>query len=147
MHAPKPTVTNARRLRKEMTPPEVRLWFVLRRGGVDGFKFRRQHPVGPYVLDFFCAAARLDVEIDGYDHCINGRPERDARRDQWLLDQGIRTLRIPAHDVMQSLDGVLAAISARLGPNHPPPPGAVQPQSTQHSPPPGLRPSSPKGGR
>jgi len=117
MPQPKPTVATARRLRKEMTPPEIRLWFVLRRGGLHGFKFRRQHPVGPYVLDFYCAAARLAVEIDGYDHCINGRPERDARRDQWLLDQDIRTLRLPAHDVMQALDGTLDAIAAQLGPS------------------------------
>jgi very-short-patch-repair endonuclease len=114
MNAPKPTVANARRLRKEMSPPEVMLWFAIRRGQLEGFKFRRQHPVGPYVLDFFCPAARLDVEIDGYDHCIGDRPARDANRDRWLLSQGIRTLRIPARDVMQSVDGALAAIAEHL---------------------------------
>lgn len=120
MHAPKPTLANARRLRKEMTPPEVTLWFALRAGRLDGFKFRRQHPVGPYVLDFFCPSARLDVEIDSYHHCINGRPARDLARDQWLASQGIRTLRIPAHDVMQSVDGVLGTIRAHLDPLPPP---------------------------
>ena len=131
MPAPKPTVANARRLRKEMTPPEVTLWFALRSGRLEGFKFRRQHPIGPYVLDFFCSSARLDVEIDSYHHCINGRPARDAERDRWLLGQGIRTLRIPAHDVMSSVDGVLEAIRGHL----------------DHLPPPRLRRSSPVGGR
>jgi len=120
MPQPKPTVANARRLRKAMTPPEVTLWFALRRGGLEGFKFRRQHPVGPYVLDFFCASGRLAVEIDSYFHCIDGRPARDAERDRWLLGQGIRTLRIPAHDVMASVDGVLEKISGHL--DHLPPP-------------------------
>ena len=120
MPAPQPTVANARRLRKAMTPPEVTLWFALRSGRLEGFKFRRQHPVGPYVLDFFCSSARLDVEIDSYHHCINGRPARDAERDRWLRDQGIRTLRIPAHEVMSSVDGVLEAIRGHL--DHLPPP-------------------------
>jgi len=125
MPAPRPTVANARRLRKEMSPPEVMLWFAVRRGQLEGFKFRRQHPVGPYVLDFFCPAARLDVEIDSYAHCIDDRPARDANRDRWLLSQGIRTLRVPAHEVMKSVDGVLGTIREHL--RHLPPPDASHP--------------------
>ena len=63
--------------------------------------FRRQHPVGPYVIDFYCAAARLAVEIDGWGHALGDGPERDERRDAWLRERGIRTMRIPAVEVMQ----------------------------------------------
>jgi very-short-patch-repair endonuclease len=122
MTAPRPTVANARRLRKEMSVPELMLWQAIRREQLDGFKFRRQHPVGPYVLDFFCAAARLCVEVDGQMHHVEDRPERDAARDRWLAKQGIMTLRIPASHVLGSLDGVVAFIRENL-PNLPPPGG------------------------
>ena len=104
------TVIHARRLRRQMSPPETRLWTALRRGAFDGLKFRRQHPLGRCVLDFYCPALRLAVEVDGYDHCINGRPERDVARDRWLLMQGVRTVRIPAQQVMTSIDGTLGTI-------------------------------------
>ncbi|MET3667893.1 DUF559 domain-containing protein [Caulobacter sp. 1776] len=125
MPAPKTTVANARRLRKEMSKPEMNLWRALRRGGLDGLKFRRQHPIGPYVLDFYCASLCLAVELDGYDHCIGSRPRRDQRRDQWLLDRGVRTLRIPAQYVMTSVDSVLSAIREHIA--HLPPPDAAHP--------------------
>jgi very-short-patch-repair endonuclease len=105
MSAPRPTVTNARRLRKEMSLPELMLWNAIRRGQLDGLKFRRQHPIGPYVLDFFCASARLAVEVDGQMHHTEDRPEKDAARDRWLARQGIMTLRIPASWVLGSVDG------------------------------------------
>ncbi len=120
MTAPRPTVTNARRLRKEMSLPELMLWSAIRRGQLDGLKFRRQHPIGPYVLDFFCASARLAVEIDGAAHDVGDRPDRDAARDRWLARQGILTLRIPANWVLVSVDSALNAIRGRL--THLPPP-------------------------
>jgi very-short-patch-repair endonuclease len=110
MEAPKRTRTNARRLRKEMTPPEVWLWGVLRRRAAEGLRFRRQHPVGPFVLDFYCHAARLAVEVDGDLHGIGEHPARDARRDDWLAAQDIETLRIPATEVRDNLDGVYTTI-------------------------------------
>lgn len=128
MSAPKTTVANARRLRKEMSKPELNLWRALRRGALDDHKFRRQHPIGPYVLDFFCSALRLAVEVDGYDHCVGSRPRRDLTRDRWLTAMGVRTLRIPAREVMASMDDTLSTIRdliARLPPpdaSHPPPP-------------------------
>jgi len=117
------TVILARRLRRQMSPPELRLWAALRRGAFDGLKFRRQHPLGRCVLDFYCPALRLAVEVDGYDHCIDGRPARDIARDRWLMMQGVRTLRIPAQDVMTSVDGTLMTIRGfivknRLKPLH-----------------------------
>jgi very-short-patch-repair endonuclease len=118
------TVTHARRLRRQMSPPEARLWSALRRGGLDGLKFRRQHPFGRCVLDFYCASLRLAVEVDGSDHTLNSRPERDVARDRWLLVQGVRTLRIPAHEVMDSVDSAVSAIRAFIaeGRRSPPPP-------------------------
>jgi len=106
MEALKSTVKLARRLRKTMTPPEMRLWAVLRRREMDGLRFRRQHPEGPFVLDFYCADSKLAIEVDGVDHGLGSRPERDARRDRWLAERGIETYRIPAVEVRDNLDGV-----------------------------------------
>ena len=129
--APKPrsgTTGNARKLRRKMTLPEVILWHSLRQRP-DGIKFRRQHPTGPYVLDFFCSDARLAIEVDGEAHSRGDRPQRDADRDQWLKSAGIETLRIPAADVLSDADAVLRWIigeaKARLPLHHPaggPPP-------------------------
>ena len=103
----------ARMQRRKMTLPEVLLWQQLRKEP-DDVRFRRQHPAGPYVLDFFCATANLAVEIDGETHNCGDRPARDLARDEWLSNQGVRTLRIPAVEVLKNLDGVLQAISAAL---------------------------------
>ena len=93
------------------------LWRLLR-GSPGGFRFRRQHPAGPFVLDFFCARANLAVEIDGFSHDAGDRPIRDARRDAWLAEHRIDTLRIPAADVLRDVPGVadsiVAAVKQRL---------------------------------
>jgi very-short-patch-repair endonuclease len=109
MDAPKPTIANARRLRKEMTPPEVALWDALRRSAQAGLRFRRQHPLGPFVLDFYCPAAKLAVEVDSI-HGMGDHPQRDASRDRWLADRGLVTLRVVAVDVRDNLDGVVRTI-------------------------------------
>ena len=87
-----------------MTPPEVLLWVKLRAFRPDGPRFRRQHPIGPYVLDFYCPAAHLAVEVDGYVHGTGDIPERDERRDAWLKEHGVNVLRIPAGNVMADPD-------------------------------------------
>jgi very-short-patch-repair endonuclease len=110
----RPVTYSARKLRKEMSLPEVLLWQELR-GGKTGAKFRRQHPVGPYVADFYCSAARLIVEIDGEAHNRGARPERDAARDKFLSDAGYRVLRIAATDVLKNLDAVVQTISVETG--------------------------------
>ncbi|HEX8414327.1 MAG TPA: endonuclease domain-containing protein [Sphingomicrobium sp.] len=102
-------IARARALRKAMTPPERRLWNVLREKP-KGLKFRRQHPVGPYTLDFFCHEAQVAVEIDGISHDLGPNPERDRRRDLWLQRGGIQTLRFRAVDVRDNLEAVLIAI-------------------------------------
>jgi very-short-patch-repair endonuclease len=112
MHAPEDTIRRARRLRRELTPPEARLWMALRRRQAAGLYFRRQHPIGPYVLDFYCDSARLCVEVDGFAHVTGDHPRRDERRDAWLADRGVRTLRIDARDVRDELDGVVGLIVA-----------------------------------
>ncbi len=118
MEAPKRMIQRARALRKALSPPEARLWLALRKGAVAGARFRRQHPLGPFVLDFFCSAHRLCVEVDGWSHNM-GPIGRDERRDAWLAAKGVRVLRFDAEDVRTNLDGVVreieAAVSSPLG--------------------------------
>ena len=101
-------VARARQLRRQMSLPEVLLWQELRQQSE--FKFRRQHPLGPYVLDFYCAAARLCVEIDGIAHDMGSAPTRDATRDEWLRTQGVTVLRVPANEVLRSPTNAAEAI-------------------------------------
>jgi very-short-patch-repair endonuclease len=115
MGAPKITVKRARALRKSMTAPEIRLWSVLRGRAQEGLRFRRQHPIRPYILDFCCPAARLAVEIDSELHALGDHPRHDERRDRWMADQGILTLRVQARDVMSNLEGVVQAIRMSAG--------------------------------
>ena len=110
MRAPKESVENARRLRRNLTPPEARLWSRLRARLPDAPVFRRQHPIGPYVLDFYCAKARLAVEVDGIGHDMGDRPQRDLRRDGWLRAQGVSIMRIPARQVTLAVDDVIDSI-------------------------------------
>ena len=103
-----------------MTLPEVLLWQQLKlRPG--GYQFRKQHPLGRYVLDFACIRARLAIEIDGEAHNRSGHPERDDARDAWVLTQGFATLRFPALEVLKNMEGVVIAIveacAARAQPN------------------------------
>ena len=84
----KATVAKARAFRRTMSPAEVRLWQILRtRPG--GLKFRHQHPAGPYVLDFYCAAKKLALEVDGIAHEMGGNPKRDERRHAWLRQRAV----------------------------------------------------------
>ena len=90
---------SARRLRRKMSLPEVLLWQILRKQ--PGYvKFRRQHPIGRYVLDFYVLDLKLGIEIDGIGHDMGNTPARDEERSRWLESQGIRMLRIPAKDVL-----------------------------------------------
>ncbi len=102
-------ILRARALRRSPTLPEGLVWQVLRKRP-EGLKFRRQHPLGPYVVDFYCPAARLVVEVDGEAHDLGDRPARDARRDAWLRGQGLSVLRFNAAEVMNDLESAIAAI-------------------------------------
>ena len=119
----------ARELRRQMSLPEILLWRQLRRKQL-GYRWRKQHPAGPYDLDFYCESAKLCVEIDGEAHERGERPIRDERRDRWLAARGIATIRIPATEVLSNMEGVLLFIEAnarKRAPLHrpadgPPPP-------------------------
>lgn len=102
-------VARARELRDRLSLPEALLWRLLK-GSPDGVHFRSQHPLDDYVLDFYCARARVAFEIDGYVHDMGDRPERDATRDAWLREQGIEVLRIPAAEVLKSPEDVAESI-------------------------------------
>jgi very-short-patch-repair endonuclease len=82
-----------------MSKPEVRLWIRLRERAPGKPVFRRQHPVGPYILDFYCSAARLAIEIDGISHDMGDAPQHDRHRDEWLKQRGIVVIRIPTRDL------------------------------------------------
>ena len=97
-----------------MTPPEARLWRCLKGHKLGGYKFRRQHPIGPYILDFYCAAARLAVEVDGAVHDNPDQMARDRRRAAWLARQGVSVLRYPATSIRDNLDGIVHGILARI---------------------------------
>jgi very-short-patch-repair endonuclease len=94
-----------------MSLPEVLLWNVLRRR-TTGLRFRRQHPIGPYVLDFYCAAIGLAVEVDGDGHNMGDRPARDIQRDAWLATQGVRIVRVPAVEVLRDVEAAVATVLA-----------------------------------
>ncbi|MDO9224282.1 MAG: endonuclease domain-containing protein [Caulobacter sp.] len=111
MSATPQAITFARHLRKSMTRSEVALWNALRGKKLGGLRFRRQHPLGPYVLDFYCAQHRLAVEVDGAVHAAAKSLERDAERDQWIERCGVHIVRIPGSVVLSDMDAALRRIS------------------------------------
>src|SRR6266550_2543539 len=88
---------NAQRLRRDQTPEEKGLWRALRAGRFAGFKFRRQHPADHYTLDFYCPAAKLSVELDGFQHGLPEQQQRDAAREKFLASIGIEEMRFWNH--------------------------------------------------
>lgn len=103
------TVRKARTLRRTMSLPEALLWRVLKQSDL---KFRKQHPVGPFVVDFYCANAKLAIEVDGIVHDMGDRPQRDAERNAFIRGRGIEVLHIPAGEVRADVDGAVEAIVA-----------------------------------
>jgi very-short-patch-repair endonuclease len=98
----------ARHLRKNMTDEERRLWWELRHRQLQGCKFRRQAPIGPYIADFVSFERKLIIELDGGQHAE--QTEEDATRTKWLTEQGFTVLRFWSHQVLEELDSVLEAI-------------------------------------
>jgi very-short-patch-repair endonuclease len=103
-------MSRARYLRKNAPECERILWRHLRNHNFAGYKFRRQHPIDPYVLDFYCPALKLDIELDGSGHGYSLREKRDQKRDQFLAAQGIAVVRFWNHQIREELDSVLRAI-------------------------------------
>jgi len=103
----------ARHLRKLPTEIENRLWYFLRRRQLGGHRFRRQHPIGPYIVDFICLERHLVVEVDGGQHAE--RQDHDTARDVWLGQHGYRVLRFWNIDVIENCEGVLDTVLDALG--------------------------------
>ena len=112
-YASKHMIGRARDLRHTETPPEELLWTALRNGQVGGLKFRRQHPLGPYVVDFYCHSAGLVVEVDGMSH--DDKIADDAKKSDFVTGQGLRILRVTNEDVMRDLDAVVREIARLCG--------------------------------
>jgi len=101
----------ARDLRQQMTDAERFLWSRLRRRFL-GAKFRRQVPLGPFIVDFACMRSKLVIEVDGGQHLESSA---DAERDRWLAENGFRVVRFWNHEVLQNLEGVLERIAMEVG--------------------------------
>ncbi|MEI9804569.1 MAG: endonuclease domain-containing protein [Pseudolabrys sp.] len=109
----------ARRLRRDSTSAELRLWNRLRSRSIEGQKFVRQEPIGRYIVDFLCRETRLVIEVDGGQHAAN---PRDTVRDKWLQAHNYRVLRFWNNDIMSNMDGVLETIANALNVEAPPHP-------------------------
>jgi very-short-patch-repair endonuclease len=110
----KPLKAHRRQLRAALTPAEARLWKYLKSSQLDGRKFRRQHSVGPYILDFYCPALKLAVELDGAAHDSDTAQLHDERRSRFLAGNGIRVLRFQNNDVINNPEGVLSEIRRHI---------------------------------
>jgi len=109
----------SRLLRQNSTDAELRLWRRLRSRSLNGHKFVRQEPIGPFIVDFVCRERRLVIEVDGGQHADNAR---DVQRDKWLVDHRYRILRFWNNDVVGNINGVLETIAAALDAETPPHP-------------------------
>lgn len=111
MKAARNSMRASRKLRRNLTPPEAKLWLLLQGSPFD-IRFRRQYAVGPYVADFYCPAAKLIIEIDGLVHDFAGPASRDEKRDEHIRNLGLQIIRIPAADVMKDATAVADALIA-----------------------------------
>jgi very-short-patch-repair endonuclease len=136
------TTANARRLRRDQTDVEQRLWRALRARGFAGAKFRRQLPIGHYIVDFACPSHRLIVELDGGQHAVNA--SKDEARTRVLAAHGYRVIRFWNNDVSENLPGVLAAIESALADPSPQPSPRYRGAREQDGS--ALLPSPPSGG-
>ena len=100
-----------RELRKNLTPSEAALWQMLRKRKLEGRKFRRQHSIGPYIVDFFCYEENLAIELDGAPHDDPTRADYDGERTAFLNEQGVQVIRFENRDVFEQPDVVLDAIA------------------------------------
>jgi very-short-patch-repair endonuclease len=114
MHRDSDYQERARDLRHNLTNGEHRLWSKLRAHRMHGQKFRRQHVIGSYIVDFVCLKARLIVEVDGESHFEDGREAADAQRDADLASRGFKVLRFGNHEVLTNISGIAGAIADEL---------------------------------
>jgi very-short-patch-repair endonuclease len=114
LHNLKPIKQRRKDLRAALTPAEAALWRALQKSQLRGRKFRRQHSVGRYIVDFYCPAEHLVVELDGAAHDSVDASQRDEKREAWLRSVGLQLLRIENRHVFENLEGVLMLIAARF---------------------------------
>ena len=112
----KPTLAKAKRLRRDLTDAERKLWSILRNSQLQGAKFRRQQPIGPFIADFVCQDRKLIVEADGGQHLDSAY---DIRRTAFLEGKGYRRLRFWNNDILENLDGVAQMIATAVSTPHP----------------------------
>jgi very-short-patch-repair endonuclease len=101
----------ARRLRRDTTKAERKLWRLLQRAQMEGLSFRRQHPIGKYVVDFYCASLKLAIEVDGGHHNLAHHQDSDESRTEWLRTKGVTVVRFWNNDVIENIEGVWEEIS------------------------------------
>ena len=121
---------SAKKLRTSMTDCERKLWYALRAKRFAPVRFRRQQPIGPYIADFYCAAVKLVIELDGSQHGRTEDVAYDTARTKWLEARGYRVLRFANFDVIDNMEGVLEGIWQVLEDCNrplPEPPAAVRP--------------------
>ena len=128
--------TRARAMRKSMSPPEVMLWTHLRGRNPDKPTFRRQHPIGSIIVDFYCPSARLAVEVDGSSHWDEESHDRDEARDHWLRRQGVSVLRVSASEVFRDPGGVADSVLRLADERRSTPPAPSTAPSAGRGPPP-----------
>ncbi|MBN2380056.1 endonuclease domain-containing protein [candidate division WOR-3 bacterium] len=124
-YLPPEIIKRCRELRSLQTPAEAKLWACLRNNQLLGFKFRRQYPIGRFIVDFYCHKAKLAIELDGGGHAESEQAEYDEERSQCLEAEGIKILRFWNADVIKNLEGVIEAIAEVLphsSPSEPPSP-------------------------
>ena len=107
------TLKRAKSLRRTMTPPETRLWVRLRTRQPGRPNFRRQFPLDPYILDFYCPEAKLAVEVDGWIHSLAAQAAHDEWRDAFLKTKGVEIMRLAAADVMTDPEAAAEAVWGR----------------------------------
>lgn len=110
-----PKTAFAQKLRKDMTPGEKVLWKRVRRKKFYGLKFRRQVPIGPYIVDFLCVEKKLIIEIDGDSHYEPGAQERDGKREAYLRAQGFNVLRVGNRQTAEDIDATMTKMTVTLG--------------------------------
>jgi very-short-patch-repair endonuclease len=91
-------------LRRDATKAEKKLWYLLQRGQMAGLSFRRQHPLGKYIIDFYCSPLKFAIEVDGGQHNELAHQAHDERRSQWLRGKGVTVLRFWNNDVLQNIE-------------------------------------------
>lgn len=110
----KEILSRVRNLRRNQTPQEIILWSRLRNRKVKDLKFRRQHLIGKYIVDFVCLERKLIVELDGWQHKIETHKEYDKERTEFLIEEGFEVLRFWNNEINNNLDGVILRIEELL---------------------------------